>query len=421
MEEHILRLLGHFRHEHVKKDVAAAGTIVTEYTTVTAAPTNPAVIVWVDNEGHVLSTETLMDISFRPTVTPETTSNATSTESTMIFTAARNTQAPAPVETSTAAPSQAFLTTSTQLSASATAEAPSPLVFPVIPSSSSTQAGNAKAAGGMPNTGGSDLRTSSATTPGFNGLGIGYDILDDSGNCKSASTVESDFNIFDSAYSVVRIYGTTCNQVSLVAAQAAQRDMKVFAGINDPTVDIASAIQAIVSQAGSNLDVVDTINIGNEWVNSNGAGAVPVVTAALAAARTALAGVFSGHIVTVDTFNALIANPALCAASDYCAANCHAFFDPNTDGAGAGGFVQSQVANIAAANPGKSVVITESGWPWADYSSSPNPKATESQQVAAIASLKGSFSNNLFLFQGFDTLYRIDNYERYFGIYDHDD
>jgi exo-beta-1,3-glucanase (GH17 family) len=219
---------------------------------------------------------------------------------------------------------------------------------------------------------------------------------------------------------MVRIYDITCNQVALVTVQAAKRNMQVIAGFGNPINPVPN-VYAIVSQAGSNLDVIDTIAIGNEYINENGADAVPAVTAALATARTALAGVFSGHIVTIDTFNALISNPALCAASDYCAANCHAFFDSSTDAAGAGGFVQSQVANITAANPDKTVVITESGWAWADHSRNPNPKASEDQQVAAIASLKGVFSSNLFLFQGFDTLYKGDNYEGYFGMYSHDD
>jgi exo-beta-1,3-glucanase (GH17 family) len=220
-------------------------------------------------------------------------------------------------------------------------------------------------------------------------------------------------------YSVVRIYGTDCNQVGLVTAQAAQRGMKVFVGIGDPTVNIASAVQEIINQAGSNLDVVDTIGVGNEFVGTSG-GAVSVVTAAIGAARTALSGIFTGSIVTVDTCGALAGNPALCAASDYCAANCHAFFSANTAAAGAGADIQNQVAGVVAANPGKSVVVTESGWAWKDPTGS-NPKATPDQHAAAISSLRAAFSSNLFLFQAFDTIYKPYGTEQYFGIYDHND
>jgi exo-beta-1,3-glucanase (GH17 family) len=195
--------------------------------------------------------------------------------------------------------------------------------------------------------------------------------------------------------------------------------MKVFVGIGDPTSNIPSEIQTIISQAGANLGVIDTIGIGNEYVNDG--GAVGVVTAAIGVARAALSGIYSGHIVTVDTCGALESNPALCTASDYCAANCHAFFDPNTPAAGTGAWLQGQVAGVAAANPGKSVIVTESGWAWKD----PNgvdSRATPDQQAAAISSLRGAFSSNLYLFQAFDTLYKPQKgTEWYFGIYDHDD
>lgn len=252
----------------------------------------------------------------------------------------------------------------------------------------------------------------------FNGLGIGYDIIDDQDGCKSAATVANDLDTM-TGYSVVRIYGITCNQVALVTAEAAQRGMKVFVSIDDPTANLASAIQSIVSQAGSNLGVIDTIAIGNEYVQ-NHPGAVAVVTAAVGVARAALSGIFSGNVVTVDTCGVLTDNPALCAASDYCAANCHAFFDPNTPAAGAGAYVQNQIAGVAAANPGKSVIVTESGWAWKDPTGV-NGRATLDQQAAAISSLRAAFSSNLFLFQGFDTMYKQHGTEQYFGIYDHDD
>ena len=406
--------LGHGRHGHIKKDLATETITETEY--ITASPTNPAVIVWVDTNGSIVSTETRTDLASGPTVAPETTPSTAETttmsSANSVFTAPPPTPAPPPTTSSSLAPSvpPPVPTTSTTEAVPAVQTAPAAGVANarIAPSGSTS-----------PSTG--SIKQGSNTGSGqFSGLGIGYDIIDDQGNCKDAATVANDFNTM-TGYSIVRIYDTICNEVALVTAEAAQRGMKVFAGVLDVSGDIVSAVQEVVSQAGSNLGVIDTISIGNEWVQDNGPGSVPVVLAAIAAARAALDGVYSGSIVTVDTAGSLISNPALCTASDYCAANCYAFFDPNTAAADAGSFVQSQAAAVANANPGKTVVISESGWAWADHSSSPNPKATEDQQAAAISSLRAAFSSNLILFQAFDTLYKGTSYEGYFGMYDHDD
>lgn len=381
-------------------------------------------MVWVDNEGIVVSTETLAGLETGPTIAPKTMSRAaessTETSNSPVFTAPPPTPAALPSLSSSSIallPVSKVAATSTTFPVLATSEVPP---APQAASVATDRGAKIIPSSGVAPSSGTNRQGTNTGNYQMSGLGIGYDILDDRGQCKSASSVANDFDTMV-GYNIVRIYGTTCNQVQLVVTEAAQRGMKVFAGINDPTGDVASAIQEIISQAGSNLDVIDTINIGNEYVNNNGAGGVPLVTAAVAAARTALAGMFSGSIVTVDTFDALIANPALCAASDYCAANCHAFFDAGTQASGAGVYVQGQAAAVAAANPGKAVVITESGWAWADHGSNPNARATEAQQQAAIASLRSTFSNNLYLFQAFDTLYKGNNFEGYFGIYDHND
>ena len=405
--------LGHGRHRHIKKDLTTETITETEY--ITAFATNPAVIVWVDTKGSIVSTETRTDFVSGPTVGPETTSSTaeTTTKSSAVpfFTAPPPTPA-APPTSSSLAPSAppAVPTTSTAqavpaVQTSPTADAPNARIVP---------GGNT-----TPSTG-SIKQGSDAGSGQFSGLGIGYDIIDNKGNCKDAATVANDFDTM-TGYSIVRIYDTVCNEVALVTAEAAQRGMKVFAGVRDLSGDITSAVQEILSQAGSNLNVIDTISIGNEWVQDNGPGSVPVVIAAIGAARAALGGVYSGSIVTVDTSAALINYPALCAASDYCAANCYAFFDPNTAAADAGSFVKSQAAAVANANSGKTVVITESGWAWADHSQNPNPRATQDQQAAAISSLRDAFSSNLILFQAFDTLYKGGGTEGYFGMYDHDD
>lgn len=56
-------------------------------------------------------------------------------------------------------------------------------------------------------------------------------------------------------------------------------------------------------------------------------------------------------------------NIELCTASDFCAINCHAFFDGNTLPEDAGQFVQNWAKQISEAAGGKTTIVTESGWP----------------------------------------------------------
>ena len=61
------------------------------------------------------------------------------------------------------------------------------------------------------------------------------------------------------------------------------------------------------------------------------------------------------------TPNLLVAmknNIEICAASDFCAINCHAFFDGNTLPEDAGEFVQNWVKQISEAAGGKTTIVT---------------------------------------------------------------
>ena len=129
---------------------------------------------------------------------------------------------------------------------------------------------------------------------------------------------------------------------------------------------------------------------------------------------------YNGRVVTVDTVQAHLDHPQLCAESSYCAVNCHAFFDPHTDASNAGGFVIDQAQAVSAAHAGKDTVITESGWPSAGQG---HDKAVPSpaNQRAAVVSLKKHFSSSLILFSAFNEPYKQDTAathgaERFWGI-----
>ena len=196
--------------------------------------------------------------------------------------------------------------------------------------------------------------------------------------------------------------------------------MKLFAGVYDIS-DVTSEVQTIISAAQNNWDAIDTISIGNEAVNS-GTATVDEVVSAVKTARSLLSAAgYSGKVVTVDTFNQIIANPQLCQVSDFAAANCHAFFDSGITADQAGSYVKNQAQQVQSACGGMDTVITESGWPSnGDNNGAAVP--SEANQQAAISSLRSAFSDNLVLFSAFNDYWKQNfagsfNAEQYWGIY----
>ena len=152
---------------------------------------------------------------------------------------------------------------------------------------------------------------------------------------------------------------------------------------------------------------------------NSGKATVDQVISAIGTARLVLRGKgYDGPVTSVDTMIAMKNNPGLCKASDFCAINCHAFFDGNVLPSGAGPFVLDWAKQISQAAGGKTTVVTESGWP---TQGDPNQKAIpgQSEHQQAIQSLKGSFSENLILYGLYNDLWKPAGpyeAEKYWGI-----
>lgn len=245
------------------------------------------------------------------------------------------------------------------------------------------------------------------------GNGITYSPYRTDSSCKSQDDVNADFQaLFSKAsYGIVRLYGTDCNQVAMVLKATAQKRTKLFLGIFDITT-VEKQAQQIVDAVHGDWSRVDTVSVGNELVN-NGQASVADIRSAVQRARASLTG-YTGPVVTVDTFVAIIANPGLCDVGDYVAANCHAFFDGGVAAAGAGKFVQDQAKRVAAACGGKKTVITESGWPSKGTANKAAVPSLENQQ-AAVASLQQAFSSNLFLFSAFNEYWKPSNAQTFYA------
>lgn len=262
----------------------------------------------------------------------------------------------------------------------------------------------------------SSSSSSSSTSAGSSGAyGITYSPYSSSGGCKSASEVASDLEKL-TGFDVIRIYGVDCDQVANVYA-AKSSSQKLFLGIYDVS-DISGGLESIKSGINSDWDCVDTISIGNELVNS-GEASVSEVKSYVDQAKSTLSGYgYTGPVVSVDTFIAVLDNPGLCDVSDYIAINAHAFFDSTCTASNAGEWALSTLQSVSSACSGKKVVITESGWP-SQGSSNGDAVPGSSQQESAISALKSSVGNDVILFTAYNDLWKSPGeygVEQYWGI-----
>jgi len=235
--------------------------------------------------------------------------------------------------------------------------------------------------------------------------GIAYAPYSAGGECKTQTMIEDDFATFMNKYSLVRIYGTDCDQVSKVHPIAKKNGLKLFLGLFE-LQGIEKQVQHIVDSVNGDWSVIDTVSVGNELVN-NGQANPQQVLGAMNKAKSLLRGAgYQGPVVNVDTFVAVLDNVELCEESDYCAMNVHPFFDGNVEAAGAGEFVARMVENVRAklSDPSKRIVVTETGWPWQGANNRAAHPGRNAQHDA-IDSIKAAFSKDpedLILFSAFN-------------------
>ncbi|KAK2011273.1 cell wall glucanase [Colletotrichum eremochloae] len=265
----------------------------------------------------------------------------------------------------------------------------------------------------------SALSTSNTTLPG-----IAYAPYTATGQCKTAEQIDADFAELKGKYLVVRTYGTDCNQIANALPAAKKAGVKLFLGIFDIS-SITTQVATIVSAVNNDWSLIDTVSVGNELVNNGKATAQQMVTAVGQARQLLRAAGYNGPVVTVDTFVAVLANPSLCDASDYCAMNIHPFFDSNTAAKDAGSFITRMVGEVQSklSDRNKRIVCTETGWPWKGNANGAAIPGIEEQQLA-IDSIKKAYASHaadVILFSAFNDLWKhaeaaTFNAEQYWGI-----
>ncbi|MBQ5153766.1 hypothetical protein EGM85_10940, partial [Macrococcus caseolyticus] len=313
-----------------------------------------------------------------------------------------------------AAQTTAVKTTSSEVpaAASTSSEAPAAVTTSEAPAASYTTSPEHTTSSSTSSAAPASTSSSSAGSAGAKG--IIYSPYTNSGGCKSSDSVKKDLAQL-SGYDIIRLYGTDCNQVANVyAAKAANQ--KIFAGVYDMS-SIDSELETLHSGINGDWSVIETVSIGNELVN-DGKATVSDISGYMSTARSKLSSLgYTGSVVSVDTFIAVINNPGLCDLSDYMAVNAHAYFDGGVTSSQAGSWANEQIDRVWSACSGnKSVTIVESGWP---SQGATNGKAvcSESDQKAAISSLKSNIGNDVFLFTAYNDLWKTPGEEQWWGIY----
>ncbi|KND90893.1 putative family 17 glucosidase SCW4 [Tolypocladium ophioglossoides CBS 100239] len=401
---------------------APDGSDIILYDSSVTKPTRlPQALVWVDDAGQPVGTATedllLLPTSLAPGAkskdsTTMTTMTALSTRTLVVPVSGTSApagipQAPVPLGSSPFVPMG-----KPSASASSGRAAPTGQTSPVVSSPRKPQDGqpaNISDAGSLP-----------ALPQHF---GISYAPYRADHACKTKQDIENDFGRFAGSYSLVRIYGTDCNQVDNVYAVAKAHRMKVFLGIWEPS-SVEDEANQIISGVNGDWDMVHTVSVGNELVNNGQASPQQIVSAVKKARSTLRAAGYSGPVVAVDTFVAAQAHPELCEQSDYCAINAHAFFDGTVPAAESGRWLQNTISRVKSAlSVHKKVVVTETGWPMKGEKNGMAVPSLQNQK-SALDSIKKEFANtpgDVILFSAFNDLWKTRdmatfNSDQYWGI-----
>lgn len=406
--------------------VTLIDTVVVEATEV------PEVIIYVNTAGAPLSTTTEFIKNPSPSTISEskpsaaTLSSSTATTATpaavyVQAAAASSAQKFSPASYVAPTPTAAAESASVQVSVAATVPTPAissssaaPVAFTSTSAAAPIVSSSSAAVASIPVASSSSsayVASTSAVAASSGGFGFAYSPYMANSNCKTQDQVNQDFAAIPSSYSTVRIYGTDCNQVATTLVAAKKYGFKIFAGVYD-FAQVSAETKAIVDAVDGDWSSIDTISIGNEWVNNGVTDAAGVAGAVSTAKAILSAANYPGKVVAVDTLAATKLYPSLCDNVDYCAVNCHPFFDTNTKAEAAGDFLSTQISELRAllSNPNMDIVITETGWPSAG-SSHGQAVASPEAQTAAISAIKGLFasnSSNVFLFSTFNDYWKVN-------------
>ncbi|GMM36513.1 hypothetical protein DASC09_038380 [Saccharomycopsis crataegensis] len=251
--------------------------------------------------------------------------------------------------------------------------------------------------------------SSSDSTSSFgSNSAVAFSQYKDSGGCKSKSELEASIRAM-SSYSVIRLYDTDCDIVSIAMATKAS-NQKILVGIfyPDKWSDGVNTIKSAVSARGTWGDIF-AITVGNEDVN-DGTYTASQMAGYVSSVKSAISN--KVPVAAVDVYSTIWNNKDLC-NGDFVAANAHPYFDDSTSAGDCGTWLQTQITKLKSVCPGKNILITETGWPTAGDSG----RASSSSQSSCLNSIKSSsIKDQVTLFSMWNEKWKSSGVEPYWGM-----
>ena len=101
---------------------------------------------------------------------------------------------------------------------------------------------------------------------------------------------------------------------------------------------------------------------------------------------------YTGPVTTAEPSGSFIDNPSLCTSStlDIVGINAHSYFDASSTPAQCGSFVMNQIAITQSACGGKTVFVTEAGYPHAGLTNGGNVPSYANQGIALTSLFEAS-------------------------------
>lgn len=434
----------HHRHRHAyhKRDVvtyvdSANAVVVTNQVIVTADvtvdPTTAAAAVATSEAKDTLAVvsskqQAVSSAAVQQTTKAQTTAAAGTTQQAQTTAAAGTTQQ---AQTTAAAVSSAKQTTSgtTQETAAATS-AMAEIVTQkaeTFASASLTQQTTLSAAASADS---SSTASSSASISGVPET-ITYSPYNADSSCKDAASVLSDLTtISGKGIKSVRIYATDCNSISTVQPACVSLGLTIDQGfwigstgadaIDDGVQDI---IDWVANTNNNDWSIFTTFTVGNEAIYGGYIDASTLLAKIKSVKATLKAAGYTGTVTTAEPPTTYLANTDLCTDTDgmdYVGINAHPYFDASASPATAGDFVLSQISAVQSACNGRTVSITETGYPSAGNTNGLNVP-TKANQAIAIANIMSALNNKGVMFTPYDDMWKQPgayNVEQHFGILD---
>lgn len=248
----------------------------------------------------------------------------------------------------------------------------------------------------------------------------------DTGNCQTASQVESDLLAISLAgFSTIRLYSTDCDTLPNVGTSAKSNGLRVIPGIyvsaTGCTIDTADIAEQVAEfKAWQHWDLVEFFAVGNEAL-ANGFCSGSQLASLITAVKGELGSYYSGQWTTTDVVSSWQneeAAAAVCAVVDFPCANAHSYFTSTVAPSDAGEFVKGQLEIVEQACGGVSGYILESGYPTQGSVIGLNIPSIANQALA-IGSILETIGDKVVLFSMYDDSWKSPgsyDCEQYWGI-----